>query len=166
MVEDSKPDNKPAAPHKSVHIPNVGEIAAYPLAAIAGYSVIGTEMRKASYKNLVTQGLFNDLQQIRKAEYQSILREATESGGKDMVPAIHKLELEYRDAVRERFQSMGIKSMEDYWQILKRNQKQNVAILGATVSGVVLGAILTVANNQNLWSQFDKLSDKLDSRER
>lgn len=167
MVDKSKPNDKSSSATLLPQTISTGELMAYPVAAVAGYSVLDTEIRKASYKNLVTQGLFKDLQLDRRAKYHEIFDHAMQNPGTNTVPAIKDLEIEYRSAVRDRFKAMGLNHTADYWEVLKRNQKQNVAILGATVSGVVLGGLLTMASNKHWWQQFDKLTDKLDSpRER
>lgn len=127
------------------------EWAAYPLALIAGYNVFETAVRKACYKNIASQGLFNDLQNTRKQEYQALFKTAQSHPDQNMTYAIKALETDYRLHVKERFQILGMHGAGDYWQVLKRNQKQDVLMLAATVSGVVLGALLTISDHS--WVQ-------------
>lgn len=42
------------------------ELASYPLALVSGYTVFETSVRKVCYKNLASQGLFDDMQKARK----------------------------------------------------------------------------------------------------
>lgn len=53
--------------------------------------------------------------------------------------------------MRHKLQSLGMHNLEDYWHTLKRNQKQDALMLAATVSGVVLGAMYTMADHS--WVQ-------------
>lgn len=123
------------------------ELVSYPLALISGYNVLETSTRKSCYKNLALQGLFDDMQKGRKQEYQRLFSETAKQGSGDVVEAISALESKYRIDVRHKLESLGMHGLGDYWKVLKRNQKQDALMLTATVSGVVLGAMYTLADH-------------------
>lgn len=131
------------------------ELAGYPAAAAATFFVGRSSVRKNVYKNLASNGIFDDLQAQRKSDIKALgARIATDSSvhGPTEIEGIHA---RYREAVKERFESWKFKGLKDHWRGLHSNQKIECLAFAAGTSAILLGACLTIAEHMR---EADKIA--------
>ncbi len=152
MAEEEPQPKKKLVQSTVANATEVVNMLTYPVAAYLGYTTIETAIRKSMYENFAKRGVFNDLQQQRKTQYLAAIAESEKRGdGKSKLAAtIEKVEDDYRLNVRQWFRHHGLYDAGDFWQTLQHNQKIDALVMGATVSGIALGALLTVTHNRSL----------------
>lgn len=147
-MENSNNNNLKTESHAASNLHTLVDAISYGVAGYSGWLATDLSIRTGMYKNLASQGVFDDIQKQRKSDYQNLLREA-ETGNQIILPEkIRVLEETYRDSVRQRIEGLGIKGMEDWWKLLKRNQKMDAIVQGLTVSGIAIGALMLVTNSR------------------
>jgi hypothetical protein len=145
---------------------DVAAIASYPVGLIAGYKVATTHVRDEATRNLSHTSLYKDLQEIRQQKGNA-LREELESKSARPIETITKelqeLESTFYKGRTERLEKAGIKSTRDYWKHLRASEKFGAVIQGATVSSIIIGAVILMTQSKDIFKDlFDK--DKSNSR--
>ncbi len=132
------------------------KVVAYPIAAISGLWVTYTS----------THAKFNqDVRPLK--EFQAIEKKFT-ALRQDMVTRCdrgiidtstlraesHKLKLDNRVAISAQLEKLGLDGVVDKWCSLSRNKRQLTIVEGLTVSGIAIGAMLSIANSKALIELF------------
>jgi hypothetical protein len=145
-------------------------IVAYPISAAVGYYVGDASIRRSIYTNFAKRKHFVDLQTIQDTAIKAVMDEAKHNPAVNLSTAIHGINETYRQSVKSRFESWGMRGITDYWKGLHRNQKIEAIGLAITVSGIALGAMLTMSDHMDrfresvgLDTQKDKEKDKTSS---
>lgn len=126
----------------------------YPVAAAIGYYSFDVEVKKSIYRNVAKHGYFNDMQTIRNRDYEAVLQRGAQDG-KSIANELHTIEEKYRDVVHTTFRDkLGMTGMKDYWQGIQRNQKISALVMGATVTSIIVGAVLLIKENEKLRDAF------------
>ncbi len=124
---------------------------AYPLGIVTGYQSTASIIRNQLYKNVAVTGEFEAAKKAMKVEP---LRQAVSNINHPMhhnLPELmSKLNEDYRTFVRHRFKEMGLRNVGDYWQGLNRNQKIEAVVFGMTVTGIVIGSVITMADHRGM----------------
>ena len=127
------------------------EIASFPAAGLAAYKTLDFETRRAAFKNAASAGLVNDLQKEHFDKRSAIGRralEATSHGDKALIAKEFSIEnTRYRNALLERFEQMGQKSLKSHFDHLHPHQKTGVLVNSLTVAATLVGAVLLVTQN-------------------
>lgn len=150
----SPTENAPAKPPKSDPVDTLLHVGSIPAALVPGYFATEISIRRGAYKNLARHGLFNPEQAERNKEYTTIFERVAKGEAINPAAEFKWSEGKYRALVKNKFESMGLHGLSDYWKILARNQKLDALVLGATVSGIALGATLAVANMRD-WAKYN-----------
>lgn len=133
------------------------KIAAYPISVIAGYKATSTKIRKEIYKNFAQFGIFENDKKLLKTD--PILKGVAdiEHGEKFNFPDLHaKVSEGFRAHVGSKFEKLGYHHIGDYWKALNKNQKTEAVVLGMTVTGILLGSMLYVADSKGLLEKLDR----------
>lgn len=151
MPQEMENGNNNNTNHESRALSNAHTLIdgiSYLVSGYSGWMATDLSIRSSMYKNFAAQGVFNDLQKERNADYKKILDKIA-GGDKDKIAeTVHALEEGYRLKVRERFKEIGIDGMSDWWRTLKRNQRMDAIVNGLTVSGIAIGALMLVSNSR------------------
>lgn len=147
MQESAEAASPPKENTTARTLVNVGS---YAVSGFSGYYTADINIRKSMYKNFATKGLFDDLQKARKAEYEVLFKTLEQNDNHHVADQVVEIEERYRIAVRNRFRTMGLSDMQDYWKVLNRNQKIDTATTALTVAGVAIGALISVTHNQEI----------------
>ena len=169
MNDIPEPQKTTAAEPTRTAFSKVLGVLAYPIAAVPGIFVAKAGIREAIYDKYAGKGGFADLQNQYAADFHKItgidpaeVRSERRGNNKVARTELKYVREETRDAVaaldREMFKAVEKKFAEkwnmhnvfDYWKNINANQKINTAFMALTVSGVALGALLTIANSRTL----------------
>ena len=150
----------PTSPNKEdAHIiDKVLKAIAFPIAAVTGYIAARTNLHTASYDVEKRLGSFDDILEkhtpLSKANSKAFIEGAIDK--KTYLTRAYDLKNSYSKAVYERMNHMGLDKFSSEWRHVSRNQRLTAIINALTVSGVAVGALLTIADNRWLSSKFDK----------
>lgn len=142
--------NEGDEPNKRSTVGAVLSIAAVPTALFGAFKAAQIRVRRALYKNLAVQGVFDDLQAERSKQYDKMVSDCLEGKTPHIREAQKELEEAYHADVVERVRTLGYEKLTDQFASLKRNEKLDSILLFAGVSSITIGALLTIAN------QYDK----------
>ncbi len=127
------------------------KVVAYPASIYSGYVAAVSIIRNEIYKNVAVTGQFEAAKKRMKLDpLREAMRDPKHPMHAHLPELLEKLNEDFRVTVNNKFREMGLKNVGNYWKGLNRNQKIEAATLGMTVSGIVLGAMLTVANSKGL----------------
>lgn len=148
-------------------------IAAYPISAAVGYFVADASIRRSIYTNFAKKKSFVDLQTIQDSAINALKDSVAHNPSINFGNELHAINETYRQSVKGRFESWGMKGITDYWKGLHRNQKIEAIGLAITVSGIALGAMLTMSDHLDRFresvgmdTQKDKEKNKTSSMSR
>jgi len=150
----------PAAPTpRGKHVAQrVGEAFAYVGATTLGVMEYNLQVRGAAYKNIAGTGAFDELQKGRGGRNEKKLAAWTSGAGETRrgwtSKLIEKVEIAYRENVKEVFEGHNLRNHRDYWRIMTPNQKSAARIQIATVFGIALAAGLVIAKSDSLKKIF------------
>jgi len=139
-------------------------LLSYPVGLVTGFQAAKTWIGMGSYKNLAKQELFGDVQQNRTAQYRDAVQKQAAGQVVDMPAEARRIEQEYHEAVGRKFETLGYRGIGDHWKGLQRRQRVESVMIGATVAGVTIGALLTILRNSHWLSSLlggdDKKTDQ------
>lgn len=136
-------------------------MGAYPFSILAGMWTVNREVHEATYQNLKRYGAFDDL--LNKGEGGGLKlrnernvqeRIAGKISVEDFLERSVQTKNEYGRGLTQRMDHMGLG--KDYanfpkkWNYMNRAGRSEALIKGATVTGISLAAILTVAQSKSL----------------
>jgi hypothetical protein len=158
LTEDThnKEPNQKLAKDKPIGdgaITKYANVFAYVSSVASGAYVMDLGIRKAAYKNWVTKDIFKPLQDKYEGLYRDIIDVATHDNRLQTIEKVVENNEEYRSKVQTFFREKGFENIHDYWRILTRNQKAQNWVEGLTVTGISLGAMLTVINSKS-WKKY------------
>jgi|GEM_PF-6283333 len=122
-------------------------VVAYPFSLAAGWYVGDASVKRSIYSNFAKRKLFEDLQIPETDAIKKVLANAKVDKTIHVANEVNVIHEDYRLAVKARMEEWGMKGVKDYWKGLHHNQKIEAAGLAITVSGVALGALLTIADH-------------------
>lgn len=123
-------------------------ILSVPVAALVGGYYTNVAVRKRLYTNFWHQGFFKSHQAERHKQYQEAIAAARAGILEDPPKVFSEIENLYRDKVAEgELAKIGLKNFSNYFRGLERHQKTDVVFYSATITGVMLGGMLSLANN-------------------
>ena len=155
-VAQPKPEANP--------INKILQVAAYPISALSGFWAAHWRVHGDTYNNLKRFDAFKDIHQEgvpggldmrnRKNVQDRILHPETHSVEKFL--EISKLtKSEYSQKVSARMEQYGLgggmTNFKRKWEYINSPAKLEATLVGLTVTGVALGAMLTVANGKSLF---------------
>lgn len=137
------------------------KIAAWPFSAITAYFSSVTMIRNKIYKNIAQTGFFESSKKKIKTEPLRRLFEESKEVANPAIPDVMKeINHHYRENVRVMLESAGFCGMKDYWKGLNHNQRVEAGVFGITVGGIMLGAMLEIANNRGLIERLTRAEKK------
>ena len=72
--------------------------------------------------------------------------------------------LSYQKLADERMEKIGLDSFAKKWNYMAKANKQDAVLIGMTVFGVAIGALLTMSNSKTLNNLFSKDSSQEQKR--
>lgn len=128
---------------------------AYPVSIYTGYEAAASVIRNQIYKNIAGTGIFEaDKNTIKTKPLGEVVNNPAHPLHTQLPDHLADLNDKYRVNVRNKFRTMGFNNIGDYWKGLNRNQMVDAIVVGMTVTGIVLGSMLTVANSKGLLDYF------------
>jgi len=148
------------------------KVAAYPIAALSGLWAAGRELHYAAYKT-IQSGENNPLfKEIKNTYEPSFAKNAHDLASKTIteekfLSEFIRIKGEHSHAVGAKMQSLGLgnelfglKDMPKKWSTVNRDARNRALITGATVTGIAIGAMLTIANSKTLEQFFGKENER------
>lgn len=140
--------NRPDAQKKPIS--PVIYTGAFGASAAAGLATARIYVNDAVYDNLKKHGAFDDIVTPHRSELQTLIKDQIGEGKvANFASRLAEVKSGYYPDVTKRIEEMGIKGVRDEWKAVHRSQRQNAAILGLTVSSIMIGACLEVARAVN-----------------
>jgi len=150
------------------------KVVAYPVAAISGLWVAGREVHNGVYQKASSvegNPIFGDIRSQFKPQYTKNAEEAVSGAISKEVFLANEfaIKTEHSRAIGERLekigfsnrnQGFGFKNFAAKWKYVNNGTKQSAIIQGLTVSGIAIGAMLTIANSKSIIDYFAKDKDK------
>lgn len=118
-------------------------------ASVAARDQIG----KAFFKGMNRAGVFTDLQKIRDDK----IAQAFKGDPAQVVSQVKKINFEYGKALEDEMKRFGVRNSFDKWEMLRSHQKTEAVVTALAVTGVALGAVLTIASNRRVSLKQDEL---------
>jgi hypothetical protein len=147
---------KPSALSKTL---DFASLASYPVGIFAGWKVTRAAIRDEARKNLHHTHIIDDLEKTRETEGTALRDELLKKTGTKRSPeelskALKQVEENFYDARNARYTSAGIRGTGDYWKHLRSSEKFNAIVQGATVSSIIIGAVILMTQSKNLFSHL------------
>lgn len=153
------------------------KIAAYPIAAISGFAVMNRDVHSSAYqkaKGVVGNPLFKDIADTYEPQFtknaEALMRKDNPISQQEFSAIDMKIKTAHSNAVSKRIEKLGLgneffglKNFSTKWNYINRSKRQQAMINGLTVSGIAIGALLTIGNSKVLG---DMLSTPDDSHEK
>jgi len=142
------------------------KLLAYPVSFFAGYQATAASIRNALYKNLAVTGVFKEQKERLKLDPLRKTIQTVENGEALYVPKImEKINDDLRQDVKKRIEKWGFNNVGDYWKGLNVNQQTEACVLGMTVTGIILGSMLYIANSKGLLNLLERSERKKDDQQ-
>lgn len=137
-------------------------ILAYPISAAIGIYAGRENIRQNSYEMFKRQGAFDQLIADTKAEADKI-RAKAENPDYSVSKEIKKVRDNFGEKVSKLFKKWKYNTMLDHFSTLSSQAKHESLIVGGTVTGIALGAMLMIANSKNIFNgkNRDKEEDNI-----
>ena len=145
QTQAEAPEKKPIS--RSVYAVSLGASGAAGLASARIY------VSDAVYDNLKKHGAFTDIHTPHKSQLEGLIQQQLGEGKvANFATRLAEVKSSYYPEITKRIDEMGIKGLRDEWKAVHRSQRQNAAIIGMTVSSIMIGACLEVARAVNDYS--------------
>jgi hypothetical protein len=158
-----------AAPEEAKKTPlfnRVLKMAAYPAAALSGFWATSVNVHNSAYNKAKALGAFDDILETATTRSKSEV-EARRKGQislEEFSEKWPKSKLAFQEAAEARMKYMGLDSFKNKWKYMAKESKQEAVLVGLTVTGIAIGALLTIANSKTVGNLFG--SEKDDSKSR
>ena len=144
------------------------KVIAYPFALVAGFWATNVRVHNSAYNVARTLKGFEDIlgQETPKSEKEMAQRIAGELEKDEFFSRAINNRLSYTKAATERMEHLGLDSFYKKWRYIAEESKQVAIIEGLTISGIAIGALLTMANSKRLTTLFSRKHTEEDAQER
>lgn len=137
-------------------------VAAFPISALTGYWTASVTAHHASYNKAKGLGTFDDLSAIASSKGKADIQDAlkgeitTEEFGQRVIKNTEA----FRTPGFERMEKLGLqyshdlKTFKNKWNFMSLESRQTALLNGLAVSGITIGAVLSMANSKTLTNMF------------
>lgn len=144
------------------------KVLAFPISLATGFWTMKINTSDSVYSRLKIDGGLDDLRDSLLKERRAMTQEAvSQIGTKGESAAVQHFLQEskatdgaYFKKIEGRLEELGLHSFPAQWEFIHRSQKQSAIINGLTITGITLGALLSVANSKALARFFADDDDK------
>jgi hypothetical protein len=124
------------------------KILAIPTSLAAGLFYSSGNVRNQNYNNLRNRGIFKELKDSHDIKVRDLMPKAGEV--KDVSEDLKSLNKALSSQIDKRIEDMGLGSFRKKFSNLHYNQKVESVIGAMTVSTLVLGAMLAIADHKSI----------------
>ena len=142
------------------------KILSYPLAALSGFWAAKVSVHNSAYNTAKSLGAFDDILESATPKSKMDIKEGVQ-GIIDTAECYRRSivnKLSYQKLADERMEKIGLDSFAKKWNYMAKANKQDAVLIGMTVFGVAIGALLTMSNSKTLNNLFSKDSSQEQKR--
>lgn len=157
-MEDQSKDRPPEGKKNKISASDALTVVAYPISAAAGLYAAKQNIRDHSSKYHRKIGTFQGIEDLERQTKEAV-EKAEATGGNprlEMAKGVERVE-EFKAT---RFKQMGYKSVLHNFRDLTENGRTEAVVVGLTVTGITLGALLMIANSKNTFDKIFGHADK------
>lgn len=136
-------------------------VLAYPIAAISGYWAADVSAHNSAYNTAKSLGAFDDILAVStprsRLEIQELITDKIAT--KEFWSKALASKSEYQIKADERMYKMGLRGFRSKWDYMAKANRQDAILVGMTVAGIAIGALLTMAESKainNLFGSDDR----------
>jgi hypothetical protein len=128
----------------------------YPVAAISGLWATKVSVHNNAYNTAKKLGAFDDILEKTTPESRSQIKDLINNAipTEEYITKSLQSKAAYQAAADERLELMGLNTFKNKWDYMAKASKQDAVLIGLTVSGIAIGAWLSIANNKSLSNLF------------
>lgn len=138
------------------------KILAIPVSLATGFWTMKTNTSDAVYQRLKIDGGIDDLRnpllEKRKDLTQTLVSQLSTHEDPSALAQFHKesklIDAAYFKKIEGRLEELGMESFPAQWKFIHRSHRQSAIINGLTISGIAIGALLSIANSKALARAF------------
>lgn len=142
----SAPEAEEVRETKETSINKLAEVAAYPASVGTFLYTLYHHAREEAFDHLKHTGWMGPKLQSMLEKHKTNANLHPENGFQT-IPKFHK---EFSNEISERFMEIGVDNPRKLWGLLHHDKQIRVLTEAATISGITLGALLTIANHRQL----------------
>ncbi len=144
-------------------------IAAYPISLFSGLWVLKNDVHDMTYENLKRYGAFDKILKVMQPRNSSNVQarvndEITKEVFLERAFGANGTKHEYSKQVADQMEHMGLgggwSNFRQQWQYIRKGGQRSAVINALTVTGITIGAILTIANTKTIRELFSKDPDQ------
>ena len=135
---------------------------AFPIAAASGYLTARVNLHRAAYEVEKRIGTFDKViaEHTPFSKANSMQCDAGAIDAETYLDKAWEIKNSFSKAVKDSMERRGLEKITNQWKHINRNEKLTAVINALTVSGVAIGALLTIADNRWLSERFFKDKDQ------
>lgn len=134
------------------------KIIAVPVSAASGLFYGNSRVRNQNYNNLRNRGIFKDLKDAHDDNVRALMPEVGKT--KDISEDLSKLNKALSEKIDTRIKDIGFGTFQKKFKNIHSTQRVETIIGAITVTTLVLGAILAIADHKSITDLFaDKSKD-------
>ena len=157
------PDNEAHKTESSSPFTKALKILAYPISLGAGLWTARINTSDATYQRMKIDGGIDDLRNTLMAKRKemtqkavaSLEHEGAETATREFIAASKVADKAYFKAIEDRYAKLGLSTFAEQWDFIHRSQRQDAIINGLTITGITIGALLTIANSKAVSNLFE-----------
>lgn len=160
VPHNAAPETAPANEEKSA-INTTLKLLSYPLAVVAGAWATNSTVRAGFYKGVSKLKEFKDIEEKYGKQYQDASTQC-KKGLIDKAQRAESWATTRKNQLQEiegLMETLGTNTFLSKWKEISRGNQQNAIITGLSVTGIAIGAILTVSNSKTLSGFFFPQND-------